>query len=549
MQHTAHVIDLVARRIVPATVHTASGRITALEPLPPGSPRPATYLLPGFTDAHVHIESSLLAPVEFARLAVVHGTVASVSDPHEIANVLGLRGVSWMIDNARLTPFHVCFGAPSCVPATAFETAGAALTPADVQYLFEHYPDEIGYLAEVMNYPGVLSGEADLLAKISLAQRFGRPIDGHAPGLRGEAARRYAAAGCQTDHECVSEAEARDKLAAGMKILIREGSAALNFDALIGLLPHFADRLMFCSDDKHPDSLVEGHINLLVKRALRRFPDCLFEVLQVACLNPVRHYNLPCGLLQPGDRADFIEVDNLQDFNILRTFIGGACVAENARTRLPSHRSMPLNAFVSRQLSPADFRLAAPGLKARVRVIAVADGQLVTTAQTAEVPVLEGNALSDPQQDVLKMAVVNRYAAAPPALGFISKTGLKHGAMASSVAHDSHNIVAVGTDDESLCRAVNAVMREQGGLAAVGALQEKVLPLPIAGLMSDAEGYAVAEAYTALDGFARTTLGSSLSAPFMSLSFMALLVIPSLKLSDRGLFDGQTFSFTDVLIS
>ena len=593
-----NVLDLAARTIRPATITIAQGRIAAITPLKQEAPDPALpYALPGFVDAHVHIESSLLVPSEFARLAVAHGTVATVSDPHEIGNVLGVAGVEYMLANAAHSPFKFCFGAPSCVPATPFETAGAEITAADIARLFEN--PQIGYLAEMMNWPGVLGRDAGVMAKIALARAAGRPVDGHAPGLRGADAARYASAGISTDHECCTAAEARDKLAAGMHVLIREGSAARNFDALIELLPAHYARLMFCSDDKHPDTLVLGHINELVRRAVA-LGHRVFDVLQVACVNPVAHYRLPVGLLRVGDPADFIIVENLVDFRVRQTYLDGVLVAENGAARLPPAPVAVVNNFHARPVRAADFAVPAkaasaeapaakaapeaaaslsaesaasladaeaqpeasesqasdetsqaPGTKhqaPKLRVIECFDGQLITARLDLPARVEAGHVVPDLAADVLKLAVLNRYRpGVPPAVAFIRGFGLRGGALASSVGHDSHNITAVGTDDASLARAVNLVVEAKGGLAAVAPDgRELLLPLPVAGLMSDQDGRTVARAYAALDALAKE-MGSPLEAPFMTLSFMALLVIPSLKLSDKGLFDGERFAFVDVL--
>ncbi|GAB2957373.1 adenine deaminase [Hymenobacter coalescens] len=543
-----NVVDIEAQTARPATLRVAAGRIAAIA-YEAEAPDPALpYALPGFVDAHVHVESSLLVPAEFARLAVVHGTVATVSDPHEIGNVLGVAGVEFMLDNARQSPFHFCFGAPSCVPATVFETAGATITADDIEQLFQR--PEIGYLAEMMNWPGVLHGDADVLRKIALARQYDLPIDGHAPGLRGEDARRYAAAGMSTDHECFTADEALDKLAVGMHILIREGSAARNFEALVDLLHEHSAHIMFCSDDKHPDSLVLGHIDALVRRAVQRGID-VWKVLRAACLNPVRHYRLAVGQLRPADAADFIVVDNLRDFRVQQTFLRGELVAENGRTLLPTAAHQAPNNFHAQPVQPQDFALPATddtATTAPVHAIRCYDGQLITSADPASVPVQGGQLQPDVAQDVLKLTVVNRYeTGAAPAVAFIRGFGLRRGALASSVGHDSHNITAVGCSDEAIARAVNLVIEARGGLAAVGDDgEELLLPLPVAGLMSDGEGYAVAEAYTAVDKLAKQ-LGSPLGAPFMTLSFMALLVIPALKLSDKGLFDGEKFEFVPVL--
>jgi len=544
---TANVIDLVANTITPAVIHVTEGRIDRLEPTGASAPDPALpYALPGFVDAHVHVESSLLVPSEFARLAVVHGTVATVSDPHEIGNVLGIQGVEYMLANSRQVPFKFCFGAPSCVPATPFEMAGAVISAADIEQLFSAYP-EIGYLAEMMNWPGVLHRDADVLEKIALAQQYGRPVDGHAPGLTGADARAYAAAGISTDHECFMAGEALDKLAAGMKILIREGSAARNFEALIDLLPEHYANMMFCSDDKHPDTLVLGHINQLVQRAVARGQDVL-KVLRVACRNPVEHYGLPVGLLRVGDPADFIVVDDLTDFRVRQTYLNGELVAEDGRTLISAVPVAIINNFQVPTIQPEDLRLPAPGPQATVRAIECFDGQLITARRELPATVADGLVVPDPARDLLKLVVVNRYQTAPPAVAFLTGVGLTRGALASSVGHDSHNITAIGCDDESIARAINLVIAAKGGLAAVGEADEEVLlPLPVAGLMSDQDGYQVAAAYTAVDALAKQ-LGSPLQAPFMTLSFMALLVIPSLKLSDKGLFDGDKFEFVDAVV-
>ncbi|WP_066834261.1 adenine deaminase [Rufibacter ruber] len=538
---SGNIIDVLNREIYPGTLEIADGHISRIMRGPVAETQ---YLLPGFIDAHVHVESSMLVPSEFARLAVPHGTVATVSDPHEIGNVLGLKGVEYMLENGKKVPFKFYFGAPSCVPATPFETAGAEITPEDIEELFLR--PEVKYLAEMMNWPGVLNQDELVMRKITLAQKFDKQIDGHAPGLMGEQAQAYAAAGMTTDHECFTAPEARDKLAAGMKILIREGSAAKNFEALIELLSEFPDKIMFCSDDKHPDNLVESHINELVKRALAKGHD-LFHVLQAACVNPVQHYKLEVGLLQEKDPADFIVIDNLEQFNVLQTYINGQLVAEDGKSKIEFTPSEIVNNFHAQRKTVEQFHLSAPQGLAKLRVIEPYDGQLITGMLLLDAKVENGNVVSDVAQDVLKMAVVNRYQNTEPAIAFIKNFGLQRGAIASSVGHDSHNIIAVGCDDESLCRAVNLLIDAQGGISAVADDREEVLPLPVAGIMSAEDGYWVAEQYAQLDQAAKD-LGSTLTSPFMTLSFMALLVIPALKLSDKGLFDGQHFQFIEVLV-
>ncbi|MFN3588065.1 MAG: adenine deaminase [Spirosomataceae bacterium] len=500
----------------------------------------APYFLPGFVDAHVHIESSLLPPAQFARLAVTHGTVGTVSDPHEIANVLGVEGVKFMIENGKKVPFHFCFGAPSCVPATTFETAGATVDVNDIEALFA-YP-EIGYLAEMMNFPGVIQEFPDVLAKLDLAKKYNKPIDGHAPGLRGETAAQYFSHGITTDHECFTLEEAEDKLKLGVKILIREGSAAKNFDALIPLALTHANQMMFCSDDKHPDSLLISHINELVKRAIQVGVP-VFDALKMASLNPIKHYNLSIGLLQEGDFADFICVDNLMDFTVQKTYIRGEKVAEAGVSSIPSVFDKPLNFFVEQTILTEDIQCKIDEKDTFVQAICVLDGQLITERKLFPIEILASEE-SRVKADVLKIVVVNRYNAAPPAVAFIHGFGLKKGAIASSVAHDSHNIIVVGVNDDAILQVISSIMKEKGGLALVTDEKVEVLGLPIAGLMSDLDAYQVAQLYTRLDKLAKEELGSSLLSPFMSLSFMALLVIPSLKLSDLGLFDGGNFAFT-----
>lgn len=527
---SGQIVDLHRRVIFPGTVEWRGGRITAVRR--DARVKEKRLIMPGLVDAHIHIESSLLPPSEFARLAVIHGTVATVSDPHEIANVLGEAGVRYMLADARRSPLKFNFGAPSCVPATTFETAGAKLDAAAVARLLAR--NDVRHLAEVMNFPGVLGRDPELMAMIAAARKEGKPVDGHAPGLRGEQARDYASAGPTTDHECFTLEEAHDKLAAGMKILIREGSAARNFAALAPLLKSHPRSCMFCCDDLHPDLLVKRHLDEHVRRALATGAD-KFDVLRAASVNPVEHYGLEVGLLREGDAADFIVVDGWRKFRVQRTFLDGVRVASGGRSRLKRLAPKIVNRFKARPVKAADFAVKNPG--ATVNVIEALNGQLVT--KHLVLPATEIGL----KRDVLKIAVVNRYAVqAPVAVGYIRGFGLKAGALASSVAHDSHNIVAVGVDDVSLAAAVNLVIAERGGLSVVGPRIQAVLPLPIAGLMSPADGRRVARLYTKLDRRAKM-LGSNLDAPFMTLSFMALLVIPDLKLSDRGLFSAAKWGF------
>ena len=541
---TGNLVDVWKKSIYPAEIIVENGMIFSIREID-NKDLPLSvqgFILPGFVDSHVHIESSMLVPSEFARLAVVHGTVGTVSDPHEIANVCGWEGLEFMIENGRKVPFKFNFGAPSCVPATIFETAGAALTSDDVKKLLEK--DEIKYLSEMMNFPGVLFKDPEVMKKIAAAHALGKPVDGHAPGLRGNQAKEYIEAGISTDHECFTAEEALDKLQYGMKIIIREGSAAKNFEALIELLEDHPKMILFCSDDKHPDSLVAGHINQLCARAIAKNID-LFKIVRAASVNPVQHYNLDIGLLREGDPADFIIAKDLQHFEILKTYIDGELVAENGNSFIQSVGVTPINQFNCEPVSETSLKIKTtkyPSAEGKIPVMEALDGQLITNRLELTGKETEGEWVTDIKQDILKMVVVNRYHTAPVAKCFIKNFGFTHGAIASSVAHDSHNIVAIGVDDKSLAEAINLVIKEKGGVSCVSEETSQVLGLPVAGLMSAEDGYSVAEAYTAIDAMAKS-LGSKLAAPFMTLSFMALLVIPHLKLSDKGLFDGDTFSF------
>ena len=530
-------VDIENKNIFSAEVSFADGKIVSVKEKEHTIQH---YILPGFVDAHIHIESSMLVPSEFARLAVLHGTVGTISDPHEIANVLGKEGIYYMIENGKKVPLKFHFGAPSCVPATTFETAGAVIDSDDIKELLSS-PD-INYLAEMMNYPGVLFDDDEVLKKIAWAKHFNKPVDGHAPGLRGKDAEKYISAGISTDHECFSFDEANEKLSLGMKILIREGSAAKNFEALIDLLPEHYENMMFCSDDKHPDDLIVGHINQLCARAVAKGID-VFKVLQVACINPVKHYNMNVGLLQNNDAADFVVVEDLIEFKVLQTYINGELVAEKGQSFIESIPFEKPNNFNVSPKSIDDFRIE--GTSKNIRVIEALDGELITNEIHSSAILKKGNLISDVESDILKMAVVNRYQDVKPSVAFIKNFGLKKGAIASSVAHDCHNIVVIGTSDEEICSAVNLIIENKGGVCAVNGNQKKNLALPVAGIMSAKNGWEAGKEYQEIDAMAKD-LGCTLRAPFMTLSFMALLVIPDLKLSDKGLFSGEKFKFVDL---
>ncbi|MGB1232296.1 MAG: adenine deaminase [Winogradskyella sp.] len=537
MKLKGHIIDIQNKKIFKGEITIKNGKISNI------IEKDCTenhYILPGFIDAHIHIESSMLVPSEFAKIAVKHGTVSTVSDPHEIANVLGVKGVEFMIANGKQTPFKFNFGAPSCVPATSFESAGAVIDSDAIKTLMAN-PD-IKYLAELMNYPGVIYDDAEVLKKIAWAKHYKKPIDGHAPGLRGDDLSKYISAGITTDHECFTYAEALEKLQKGMKVIIREGSAAKNFDALIDLLPKYYENIMFCSDDKHPDDLLLGHINQLCARAVAKGID-VFKVLQAACVNPVAHYNLDVGVLKIGDAADCIIVEDLKDFKTLQTYINGELVFDNGISKIKHVEFQNLNNFNTEKKTVSDFKFESRAKQ--IRVIECLDGELVTNQIIEKATIHNGNLISNTTTDVLKMTVVNRYNNDKPSVAFIKNFGLKEGAIASSVGHDSHNIIAVGVSDDAICKAVNLLIAHKGGICAISNSEEKIVPLPVAGIMSDQNAEIIGKQYAALDKMAKQ-LGSKLHAPYMSLSFMALLVIPALKLSDKGLFNGGDFQFTTV---
>jgi adenine deaminase len=534
MKIRGNIVNVISKRIFSGEITISNGKIESIQEVNDSF---NTYIIPGLIDSHVHVESSMLTPSEFAAAAVVHGTTATVSDPHEIANVLGKKGVEYMIENGSKVPFKFYFGVPSCVPATGFETSGAELNADDIKELFENY--DLKYLSEMMNFPGVIYDDDEVHRKLQVAKDLKKRIDGHAPGLKGSEANKYASAGITTDHECFTIEEALEKINFGIKILIREGSAAKNFHALHSLLNSHPDSCMICSDDKHPDDLVNGHINAVIKKGIENGHD-IYNLLRAATLNPIEHYGLENGLLREGDPADIVIIDNLENFKVLKTYINGELVAEDGQSFIEKPKVQAINHFNCSPKSVDDFKIE--GDSSKVNVIEVIDGELITNKVEANAKLQDGNLESNVENDILKIAVINRYNDGEPALGFIKNIGIKQGAIASSVAHDSHNIIAVGTNDEELKNAVNTIIENKGGIAVVKGDEKYVLPLPVAGIMAVDDAETVAMKYSELDKKAKE-LGSQLKAPFMTLSFMALLVIPELKLSDKGLFDGKDFKF------
>ena len=552
------IVDVVNSRIFEGTIVIENGKIVDIIDKSHShsqsySQSPSQIIMPGFVDSHVHIESSLLVPTEFARLVVPHGTVASVSDPHEIANVLGVEGVRYMVEVGKMSPFKFYFGAPSCVPATSFETSGAVVDSNDIEELLSS--EDIKYLGEMMNYPGVLYEDKEVMKKLDSAKRHNKPIDGHAPLLSGDELIKYASAGIGTDHECSKIEEAREKTSLGMKIQVREGSAANNFNSLIELIDENSENVMFCTDDAHPHELVKSHINALVKKAIGMGYNIL-DVIKAATLTPIRHYNLEVGLLQKNDPADFIIVDNFEDFNVLKTYIDGVLVAENGNSLIEKSSVEVVNNFVAEKVKTEDFCVYDEGKD--VNIIGVINGELLTeklvgrpksigNEESGIGNVTENVLVSDVENDILKIAVINRYEKKRPAVAFIKNFGLKKGALASSVAHDSHNIVVIGCSDEDMMMAANMIIESKGGFAVYSDDVKMCLPLPIAGIMTNDDAFEVADNYQKIKDLSKK-LGSNLSDPFMTMEFMALLVIPKIKLSDKGLFDCEKFELTSLFL-
>jgi len=526
------------RRIYRGTVTILSGKVEKIEETEESTD---LYIMPGLADAHVHIESSMLVPSHFAVAAVRHGTVAVVADPHEIANVMGKEGVRFMLDNAATVPVKMMFGAPSCVPATASETAGAKISSEDIEELLRD--ERIGFLAEMMNFPGVIYDDAEVYRKLDAAKKAGVPIDGHAPGLGGEELKKYIGSGISTDHECTSLEEALEKISGGMKILIREGSAAKNLDSLAPLLNYYPDEVMLCTDDLHPETLAKGHINKIVARLIGLGYD-IFNVVRAASVNTVTHYRINAGLLREGDPADFIVVDDPEKMNIRQTWIDGKLVFDGEKALFSPGEIKKINRFKCTRLLTDELRV--PNEGGKMRVIVAENGSLVTGSDEVS-PGNEPFVSTNPDEDILKIVVKERYNDRPPAVGFIRGFGLKKGAMASSVAHDSHNIIAVGTNDRDIVTAINLIVEAEGGMSAVSEDGTEILKLPVAGIMSDMPVTAMAMRYERLSETVRS-FGCHLDAPYMTLSFMALLVIPRLKLSDRGLFDGLAFRHVPLFI-
>ena len=523
-------------------------------------------ILPGFIDSHIHIESTMLTPAQFAKLAVRFGTTSVVCDPHEIANVAGTDGIDFMIENSKSVPFNFYFSIPSCVPATCFETSGAILDSETIGELLKK--DEAVALGEMMNFPGVINGDGEVLAKLEKAKELGKPIDGHAPLLSGKDLDKYIAEHISTDHECSNFAEAIEKKEKGMKIMVREGSSAKNMEALFD----FSDRLDYwknhesfgkmpnevlekrihlpifdfiVSDDKHTTDLIKGHLNESIKKAID-LEISPISAIEMVTVNPSTHYNLNTGAIVKGMQADYVIVDNLNDLNILKTYVAGKCVFDGENVLFDVEETEFKNTFDVSKKESEDFEISCDEPSADVNVIRCFNGELITEAESATLETKKGFVQPDLEEDILKIAVVERYGGNSIANGFITGFNLKKGAIASSVAHDSHNIVVVGTNSEDMANAVNCLIDNEGGFAIVDGDFEDSLALPIAGLMTNEDSHEVAEKLEKLHKTA-ADFGCKLDSPFMTMSFMALLVIPAIKISDKGLFDCINFEFIDVI--
>ncbi len=534
-----NIVDVIGKKIFKGEILIKNGVISDIAEK---HVKENNYIIPGLIDSHIHIESSMMIPSEFAKIAVKFGTVSTVSDPHEIANVLGIDGVKFMIENGNKVPFKFNFGAPSCVPATQFETSGAVLGIDEIKELLNR--KDILYLSEMMNYPGVIFKDKEVLEKINIAKELNKPIDGHAPGISGDNLKAYFNAGVSTDHECFTKEEAIEKIKQNVKIQIREGSAAKNFEALYSLIDEYPENVMLCSDDLHPDDLVTGHIDKLIRKGLDKGLD-LFNLLRAVTYNPVKHYKLSSGLLQVGDKADYAIINNFDECKIIETVIDGKAVYKNGKSLINYTSRTKLNNFNCSKITDRDIHVEG-NIGDKINVIEAFDGELVTKGLVCDATVNDKKIIPDIDSDILKIVVVNRYKDEAPQVGFIKGFGLKKGAIASSIAHDSHNIISVGTNDQDILNTINQIIENEGGIATCCEKEQHVLPLNIAGIMSSKDSDFVSSRYKQLTKFAQE-YGSLLNAPFMTLSFMALLVIPELKLGDKGLFDGNKFMLTELI--
>lgn len=526
---SGNLIDAFHKEIYPCSIVIENKKIVSIKR---NQNHYDCFILPGFVDAHIHIESSMLLPDRFGQMVLPKGTIAVLNDPHEIANVLGISGIEMMMEAAQKSPVKFFFGIPSSVPATPLDSAGSVLTTADIETLAK--TGKFKALSEVMNVPGVLNQNSEVISKIEIAKKYHLRVDGHAPGLKGEKLTQYIAAGIETDHESISREEAEEKIEKGMKILIREGSAAKNWEALKSLIPEYPDQLMFCTDDAHPDEIIsEGHIDKFFKKGIKEGFD-IFDLVKIASINPVEFYRLDVGLLREGDRADFIVIDNPVDFNLFATYIDGKKIEYDHSV---SDTPPVLNGFDHLPIQSEELKIE---LKEEIPVIQIIPDEIITKRMNYTIK--QSPFESDLHQDILKIVYINRYSNGKPQIGFIQGFNLKEGAMATTIAHDSHNIIAVGCSDEALKETINHLIELKGGLVVKNNNGIISLPLPYGGIISGKQGEEVAEEYLHLNETLRQ-MGCKLHAPFMTLSFMALIVVPALKIGERGLFDVEKFEF------
>ncbi len=530
-----NLLNVFTEEIYSAEIGFENGLISCVKPVDGNF---NTLILPGFIDSHIHIESSMLCPSRFAEAVIPHGTTSVIADPHEIANVMGVNGINYMFEDASTVPLKMFLTAPSCVPATKFETSGGIITSKDIDALLKR-PEFVG-LGEVMNFPGVIGQDPDVIEKLEVAHAHKKPIDGHAPMLSGTELCSYVAAGISTDHESTTPSEAFEKRRLGMKIMMREGSSAKNLKALAAVGGDF-----IVSDDKDPEDLVEGHVDKMLLKAIEYGIDPV-KALKMVTLNPAEHYSLNNGNLVPGKAADMVIVDDIEKLNVKKVYIDGKLVSNNGTLNFEVNPLKLQSTFKSSPKKPDDFNLYSDSPKT-VRVIEIIEDQLITHKTTAHLNIQNGNLMADIENDVLKIAVVERYGNNRMTNGFIKGFNLKNGAIASSVAHDSHNIIVIGTNSTDMTKAVNSVITNNGGLSVVSNGKVTDLKLPLAGLMSDRTAKEVAKDLTILKQLVRD-LGSNLSSPFMTMSFLALLVIPNLKISDKGLFDVEKFEFVNLVV-
>ncbi len=534
-----NLVDVVKDKMYPATVYIENGIIAKVEE---NNESYSTYILPGIIDSHIHIESTLLTPEHYAREAVRHGVIGAVADPHEIANVLGTKGVDFMIENGNRTPFYFWFGAPSCVPSTPLEPAGAKLGPEEIEELLSR--KDVHFLAEMMDYPGVIGSEKEVMSKIASANKHGKPIDGHAPMMSSSDVKQYAAAGISTDHECTTVEEAIEKMSLGMKVLIREGSAARNFDALHPIIASHPRQVMFCCDDMPAETLLEDYLPGSIRKAIGYGYNPL-DVIRCASMNVAKHYAIPAGMLQEGDSADFIEIDSLSTFNILKTVIKGNVVFDqNEAAPSPLDSTVEvINRFDCEKISIEEIQVKATGK--RIKVIDCVCGDLLTETHLSTPKTENGYIISNPEEDVLKLVAINRYCPKEISVGFIRGIGIKNGAMATSISHDNHNLVVVGVSDADIVKATNLLIENKGGMVVTSGNKTEVLQLEIAGLMTHRPAKTVAHIQEQIKSLV-SEMGSELEDPFLTLSFMSLIVIPKIKLSSKGLFDVTKFEFTSL---